>query len=589
MHSASNRYRLLPYVLCLVAASLSLPSAARGARARDNFRPGDEVPLSSDEYKKLDRLEAHALDKADAIFREGKFRQATAEYETFLREYPQSIALPYVLLRKARCLHLDDKRNEAVRQYDEVVDYFPNEVEYAASALYYQGKAHWDSGDEALALKSWARMAKDKQYRTHRLAAGAINQLADQLATQGQAETAVGYFEQVAVDFRGTNRIAAEHARQRVTLHYVRTSPNEAKLRKFFADARVIRNGRQITDAELAKDPEYWQTVSSTVRQLGHFKSDQAELRKPYFEYWLKVLDGKFLQDDDYQIGLARLVRDGLGDSAGWAGRLDAQFARGKTDDYSRVIRWISEFGAIKAKTAEYYAKLDFAKTTTDQVVALVRALYDDVGDSNLAGAALRQLNLAKMTDAEKFSLARYLWHKGNDEWIKRLCEQATDAERKKHELLCYWHWRRNPKEGLPLAEGLLKSERYSSDAMWKKAELLEWEKKYPEAISVYRQTTNEPENFWRVAACYEKMGKIDQAVKQLREIESFFKEHRSQAAIRVAQIYKRADQKEQCIAAFRQVLVKYPESPESSIAHEELEQMGITRIKGGVGEGKPD
>ena len=79
----------------------------------------------------------------------------------------------------------------------------------------------------------------------------------------------------------------------------------------------MIRAGRQITDAELAKDPEYWQTVLSTVRQLGHFKADQAELRKPYFEYWLKVLDGKFLQDDDYQIGLARLVRDGLGDSAG--------------------------------------------------------------------------------------------------------------------------------------------------------------------------------------------------------------------------------------------------------------------------------
>jgi TolA-binding protein len=580
---------LLLYVLCLVAASLSAPSAARGARARDSFRPGDEIQLSSEEYKKLDRLEAHALDKADAIFREGKFRQATAEYETFLREYPRSIALPYVLLRKARCLHLDDKRNEAARQYDEVVDYFPNEVEYAAAALYYQGKAHWDSGDEALALKSWARMANDKQYRTHRLAAGAINQLADQLVAQGQAEAAAAYFEQVAIDFRGTNRIAAEHARPRVTLHYVRTSPNEAKLRKFFADARVIRSGRQVTDAELAKDPEYWQTVLSTVRQLGHFKSDQAELRKPYFEYWLKALDGKFLQDDDYQIDLAGLVRDGLGDSAGWASRLDAQFARGKTDDCSRVIRWMREFGPIKAKTAEYYAKLDFGKMTTGQIVALVRALYDDVAEPNMAAGALRQLNLSKMTDGEKFGLARYLWHKGNEEWIKRLCEQASDAEQKKHELLCYWHWRHRSKEGLPFAEELLKSERYSADAMWKKAEFLEWDKKYPEAIGVYRQTTSEPENFWRIAGCYEKMGKIDQAIKQLREIESFFKEHRSQAAIRVAQVYKRAGQKEQCIAAFRQVLVKYPESPESSTAHEELERMGITRIKGGVGEGKPD
>jgi TolA-binding protein len=561
---------------------------AAGKKTRDQFRPGAEIQLSGDEYKKLDRLEAHALDKADAMFVEGKFRQAVAEYETFLREYPRSMALPYVLLRKARCLQLDDKRHEAIRQYDEVVDYFPNDVEYAAAALFYQGQAHWEDGDEALALKSWARMANDKQYRTHRLAAGAINQLADQLAEQGQAETAVGYFYQVAVDFRTTNRPAAEHAQQRVVRFYVRTSPNEPKCRKFFANAMLLHNGKKLTEAELAGDYQYWETLVDTVQRLGQFKAEEAELRKPYYTYWLGVLEGKFQDRDDYQIGLARLVRSGMNDSAGWVGRLDAQFARGKTDDYSRVIRWIREFGALKAKTEQYYAKLDFAKMTPAEVDDLVRTLYEHAASAKLAANALGQLNLSKMSDNDKSRLARYLWDR-DPAWAIRLCQSMTDAERSRHELLSYYHWRQDAKNGIPLADSLLKSERYAKDAMWKKAELLEHARQYAEAIDVYRQVADEPANFWRIAVCHEKMGKIDLAIGQLREIESFFKDHQAEAALRIAHVYKRADLKDQCIAAFRRVLVKYPTSPQSSTAHEELERMGITRIRGGVGEGKPD
>jgi len=555
---------------------------------RAQWRPGDEVALTNDEYKKLDRLEAHALDKADAIFREGKFRQAGAEYETFLREYPRSIALPYVLLRKARCLHLDDKRHEAARQYDEVVDYFPNAVEYAAAALFYQGQAHWDDGDEALALKSWAPMAKDKQYRTHRLAAGAINKLADQLASQGQMATAVGYFHQVAVDFRATNRNAAWHARDRVIHYYVRTSPNEAKCRKFFAEARLLHNGKQTSQADLVKNPDYWEELLRTVEALGQFKPEQLELRKPYYTYWSGALDGKFEDRDEYQIGLARIQRAATGDAAGWVSRLDAQFAGGKTDDYSRVIRWIAEYGPVKAKVAEYYKKLNFGKMTPAQVDRLVRVLFDRVGDAKLAANALGQLNLSKMTDNAKSSLARYLWDRQFD-WAKRLCESMTDAERGRNELLGYYHWRHDAKNGIPLADWLLKSDKYATGAMWQKGELLEWSKKYAEAIQVYRQCSNEPDNFWRIAGCQEKMGKVELAVKQLREIESFFKDYQAAACLRIAQVYNRAKLKDQCVAAFRRVLVKYPKSSESSTAHDELERMGITRIRGGVGEGKSD
>ena len=65
----------------------------------------------------------------------------------------------------------------------------------------------------------------------------------------------------------------------------------------------------------------------------------------------------------------------------------------------------------------------------------------------------------------------------------------------------------------------------YATSALWKKAELLEVQKKHAEAILVYRRIPDQPANLWRIASCYERMRKVDQAVKQLKEIEAFFKQ----------------------------------------------------------------
>jgi len=577
----------LGWALCGVLV-WSHGSVAVAKRRRKAFNTADEIHLSNVEYKKLDRLEAHALDKADAAYRKNEYRQAGAEYELFLREYPKSQALPYVLLRKARCLHMDDKRHDAIRQYNEVLDYFPNEVDYAAGALFFQGQAHWDNGDEALGMKCWVRMAKDKQYRTHRLAAGAINKLADHLATHEELESAIGYFHQVAVDFRSSNHQAAQYARNKVVAHHVRTRPNEPALRTFCAAAGVVPKGRGVPPAELAAKFEYWDHVRHLVGRHGKFQPSQQDQATSYYAYWAKQLDGKYADRDEYRLALAGFHLAATGEKAAWVARVDAQFARGKAGDLSRVIRWISVYGREKAKVTEYYAKLDFAKMTRAQVVGLIKVLYDRAGDAERARNAFGKLNLSKMPDPEKLSFARYLWHKDAD-LVTRLCQNFSDRDRGKHELLSYYHWRHNAKAGIPLAEALANNPTFATDAMWKKAELLEWSKQYAKAIVVFRQSSKTPENLWHIANCHERMGKIDLAVRQLREVESFFKDQRAQAALRIAEVYGRAKRKELCVAAYRRVLTKYPDAGESSAAHHQLERMGITRIRGGVRDGKQD
>ena len=63
-----------------------------------------------------------------------------------------------------RCLHLLEKRNAAIKGYQDVVDYFPDEIRYAAAALYYIGECHGLNGDEAKKTAVWAKMVKDDDY-----------------------------------------------------------------------------------------------------------------------------------------------------------------------------------------------------------------------------------------------------------------------------------------------------------------------------------------------------------------------------------------------------------------------------------------
>jgi hypothetical protein len=46
------------------------------------------------------------------------------------------------------CLHQLEKRNAAIKAHQNVVNYFPDDVRYAAAALFYIGQCHGQNGDE---------------------------------------------------------------------------------------------------------------------------------------------------------------------------------------------------------------------------------------------------------------------------------------------------------------------------------------------------------------------------------------------------------------------------------------------------------
>ena len=544
-----------------------------------------EVQLTNEQFKKLDQFESFALQKADKIFNGEKkeYKQAGAEYEAFVLDNPRSKVLPYALLRKARCIQLSNKRNAAIKEYQELIDFFPDADQFSGAAMYYIGQCHWENGDQEKALKAWAQLAEHPTFSKHFLAASALNMLAENMLKQNQTDKAIGYFKQVAIDFRTANPDAARHAIfEQVVPYYVRTSPDEPKLRDFYVKARGFENDPHKIEEDATKDNHYWTKVREYIERLGQFTDLQADLRKTYFGYWAQQMAGKFPEWDDYQLDAANYQFAADGDATRFASRMDDQFTKYQKDgDYARVVKWIQAYATQKNKVQEYYAKLDFSKMPTALIRHLIAVLYDNAKDPALAKNVFQQARLGEMTDQERTEFSHFLWQKDGD-LVKTVCASMKDPAYGQMELLRYYHWKQDGDKGLPLCDLVKGVPDYAKEALWKKAEFYHWKGQMPEAIAAYKEADNPPHNLFRISECFAKLGKLDQAVQQLQQIQNFFQEQAPDAALRVAYIYRDAGMKDKFESALRVVLKKYPKSGQSSQAHQELEKMGA-RIGGGV------
>lgn len=171
----------VPLLLLLSLIAMN-PSAIRAQRA------GDEVIFPAETFKKLDTFEALNLEDADKRYKARDFQGAYAAYKAYSFEFPKSKAVPYVQLRLGRCLHKLDKRNAAIKAYQDVVDYFPDDIAYAAAALYEIGMCHGQNGEEEKQTAVWARMVKDDGYVTQPNSGTALIHLGNAMQKLGKHE-----------------------------------------------------------------------------------------------------------------------------------------------------------------------------------------------------------------------------------------------------------------------------------------------------------------------------------------------------------------------------------------------------------------
>jgi TolA-binding protein len=559
-------------------------------QAQRRYWSAHEISYPKEAFSKLDTFEANRLNKADNLFLEENFKGAGAEYEAFAVEFPDSQAVAYALLRRGRCLQLLHKRFEAMKVYQEVLDYFPNDVTAAGAALYYFALSHQENGDMPKALRAWQLMADDPGYSRHPLAAGALNGLAAHLAANEDPAAAAKYLRQAALTFRDSNPDAVKESISRLLTYHVLTQPDEPALRQLYTELGTFNDQRRPVTQPVEENGDYWAVLRERIHRLGQFPESDAKKASAYHSYWAKAMEGRRAADDEFQIDRITFQFRADGRRDDWAKRLDERFnATQKEGDWDRIVRWMRVYAGQGEKVDEYYRKLDPGKMTNDQLRNAILVALRDLRNGKLAEILFTKLRPGEWADERKDAMVEEIVRTemrdltfNERALVKDLCMTYKDRDRGLARFLGFCAARRLYEEGLVVAKQLENSPTYAQEAIWRTGEFLMGLKKYREAIAPFTVSERRPDSLYQIAECHVRLGEPDAAIAQLVEVENFFKDRAPEAALKIAFIQRDAGRKSQFVAQLRSVLKKYPKSGQSSQAHQELEKLGV-RIGGGM------
>jgi len=103
--------------------------------------------LAPARYQEMSMFERGQYDKAVELLKAGAFKGAATEFEKFQTQFTGSKFISHVLFMRAYCMHQNKTRGEAIKLYNEVMDFFGQNVDDAAPALYFMGLANIENGD----------------------------------------------------------------------------------------------------------------------------------------------------------------------------------------------------------------------------------------------------------------------------------------------------------------------------------------------------------------------------------------------------------------------------------------------------------
>jgi TolA-binding protein len=575
-HRSKTKIGALAWLLALFATAVDV-------RAQ---QAGQEITLPGEAFAKLDTFEGVNLEDADKQYTAGDFKGAYAAYKAYSFEFPKSKALPYVLLRLGRCLHKLDKRNAAITAYQDVVDYFPDDVRYAGAALYYIGECHGQNGDEEKKTAVWARMVKDDGYVTQPNSGTALTFLGDAMEKLGKFNEAAEYQWRTAVAFLKTNPSAAAAARKEVIAHYVGHIPDHEKLKEFYVAASGFDGaGRQTDKPE--EDVRYW----STVLDVALAMTGDAKPREQACAYWTAKMGDRFTENDELRRAWsdARMVHEK--DSAAWLARMEKQYTA-KSASIDRVLQWCRFYKKDTKLRSEFFAKHTkdlLAGMKADGLMDLMAKLQRPLEMHEEAQAVMRSVKLGELSDEEIKRFAALAADYQPEDQILTHFARMKDQQFATKARFDYYNGRsyRNPpymEKALAEIPELMKTPKYADGLVWTKAILLQGLGRHEDAIQAFRTANKQPDSTWEIANCMVALKQYDQAVKTVSELESVGGATASKASFKVADIYRASGDKGREVTQLRAVLRRYPKSAESSEAHNRLEGYGLA-LTGGEAE----
>jgi len=484
--------------------------------------------LTNERYRQLNVFERAQYDKAARLLKEGNPQAAASEFEKFKIQFPDSAALAYVLFMRGYCLQQAKTRNQAIKTYNEVLDYFADDVADAAPAKYFIGLAHLENGDTRQGLATMKEMLANEAYAKHPLAAGALSRLAENHWKNKETEQAVKLWKQAVADFAKTSHTEASQARDNLIVHYIKSKDYAGY------DAWLLT-------AENRDDPKHrvWmaqQVIDKAHHHIfpsnsGHYtafeREERAAAMKACFEYYKaqKPWYDKAQQTWEYLTRAISFLSQHYGD---------------KTERDKAVDEMVALIRQIKDK-ADAHGKYAWLVDRLREANDLPRARYviGLIADPPYAGYKEAELLVHENKDAQAVAQLEQVEKMGNAYWTGQAQERRA----------------------------------------WIYKDRLQ---NYEAAIKIYREINKPPGTLWAIQECFIRWGKLDDAINTLSEIENSFPDEASKAAWHKAHYYHQANQSKKAIAQARKILKVYKTSQEASKAHQMLEGYGVA-TGGGV------
>ena len=553
-----------------------------------------EWELSTKRYMGMNAFERAQYTKAKKQCEAKEYRAAAAEFEKFKIQFDDSDYIPYVVLMRGYCLHKAKERGQAIRVYNEVMDYFPDKIEDASAALYHLGLAHLENGDDRKGILAMKEMAEDEDYSKHPLAAAALTQLANNHIRNKEPEQAVPYWQQAINDFGTTNMQAAIRG-----LHDIgrKTAPGAEVARHSLTlyclqEQKISSYDKWMSTSKNAQDPRHRRGIADyghAVAANGWYHRSPPELWARYYDFhterlpadkqlywdWYKAQKGWYAQDNAlgryYEQALYFCTelypRDGRGVGA-------HKDTAGIAVDALAFIKTVKE----SEKALEMYSFLlpKAPKNILNDAISHAVALVALTKDPEKADAQYAELAKA-VGLAGQLSLAVSITGRMKDRlkagWtaveVMKIAGKYADAAAKLEEL-----------EGM--GDDRNKKHAQGSRAIIYHQNTREYEK----AIKLYREISEPPATLFQIAQCYNALNKRDEAIRTLTEIQSSFSDRAAEALWTKATYYQKWGNAKYAIGSARQLLKAYPSTEWSSRAHQMLEAYGV-KTGGGVVDGE--
>ena len=494
--------------------ALALGSAVQSA-------PRWKWQLPVERYQKLNVFQRAQYDKAAKLLEQGSTKAAASEFEKFKVQFPDSPVLPHILLMRGYCLHQAKLRHKAIKVYHELLDYFADEVDEAAAALYWMGVAHLENGDTREGMGCMKRMMDDEDYRQHPLAAGALGRLAENHVKNNEPAKAVACWKQLCRDFARVNAHEVNQAREHLTVHYI-------KQRDYAGyEAWAVEPERR-DDA-----PHRVRVATGVIDRAhnifrwhsGHYSRFDQQRRaadvKACFEYFA-ARRGWFEKAGQQEPFLQKAVT------------FLSQYHRDKAlrdklvDDYVALIKKIED---KKTANGKYAWLADRLREGGDY--ARCRAVIAMMTDRPYAAYKECEILIQQQDWHKAVARLEQIEQMGNDYWAAQALERRA----------------------------------------WITKDYLH---QYQKAIQLYRQSGRPPWSLWQIQDCFMRWGKLAEAITTLSEIENSFPDDAARAAWHKAKYYHEAKQAKKAIAQARKILKAYKKSSEASLAHQLLEKYGV-------------